>query len=102
MIKGGINRILLATDGDFFSVNRGTVRPPRQGVALPHVHGPSLRFLMDLSAPNTALFALAGGQSGNPLSPHYQDGLTDWRDGIYREIGGGGVAQLVLEPTAER
>jgi penicillin amidase len=90
----------LPTDGDFFSVNRGTALPPRQGVTLSHVHGPSLRFLMDFMAPDDALFALAGGQSGNPLSPHFADGLADWRDGRYRPITGGGVEQLILQPLS--
>jgi penicillin amidase len=90
----------LPTDGDFFSVNRGTTLPPRSGVALSHVHGPSLRFLMDLAHPDGALFVLAGGQSGNPLSPHFTDGLADWRDGTYRALQDGGVNQLVLEPES--
>ncbi|WP_374655702.1 penicillin acylase family protein [Dongia sp.] len=89
----------LPTDGDFFSVNRGTSMPPRQDVSLTHVHGPGLRFLMDFAAPDKALFALAGGQSGNPLSPHFADGLANWRDGLYRTIGDGGVEQLILQPT---
>ncbi|MBI2256413.1 MAG: penicillin acylase family protein [Proteobacteria bacterium] len=90
----------LATDGDFFSVNRGTTLPPRNGVALPHIHGPSLRFLMDFADPDGALFVLAGGQSGNPLSPHFTDGLADWRDGSYRLLKEGGSNQLVLEPVS--
>lgn len=88
----------LPTDGDFFSVNRGTALPPRQGVGLSQVHGPSLRFLLDFAKPDQALFGLAGGQSGNPLSPHYADWLADWRDGVYRTIVGGGQEQLVLQP----
>jgi penicillin amidase len=90
----------LPTDGDFFTVNRGTVLPPRQqGVTLPQIHGPSLRFLLDFAKADQALFALAGGQSGNPLSPHYADWLHDWRDGVYRTIVGGGQEQLVLQPA---
>ena len=73
--------------------------PPRGGVALSHVHGPSLRFLMDFADPDGALFAIAGGQSGNPLSPHFSDGLADWRDGGYRMLKDGGTNQLVLEPA---
>lgn len=92
----------LPTDGDFFSVNRGTTLTPRSGVALPHVHGPSLRFVMDLADPDGAQFVLAGGQSGNPLSPHFADGLADWRDGTYRALKDGGVNQLVLEPASDR
>lgn len=91
----------LPTDGDFFSVNRGTALPPRKGVALSHVHGPGLRFLLDFEHTDQAVFGLAGGQSGNPLSPHYADWLTDWRDGIYRPIVGGGQQQLVLQPADE-
>ena len=89
----------LPTDGDFFAINRGTPLPPRKGVALAHVHGPGLRFVLDFAAPEAAQFALAGGQSGNPLSPHYDDWLTDWRDGVYRGLKGGGAAQLVLQPA---
>ena len=33
-----------------------------------------------------AEISLAGGQSGNPLSPFYADWLLDWRDGKYRTI----------------
>jgi penicillin amidase len=89
----------LPTDGDFFTINRGTPLPPRQGVTLAHVHGPGLRFVLDFAAPEAAQFALAGGQSGNPLSPHYADWLNDWRDGVYRGLKGGGLAQLVLQPA---
>lgn len=89
----------LSTDGDFFTINRGTMLPPRQGVALSHIHGPGLRFLLDFADADRALFGLAGGQSGNPLSPHYADWLADWRDGVYRTIIGGGQEQLVLQPA---
>ena len=88
----------LPSDGDFFTVNRGTPLPPRQGVALAHVHGPGLRFLLDFASTDKALFAMAGGQSGNPLSPHYADWLSDWRDGVYRTLVGGGQELLVLQP----
>ena len=88
----------LPTDGDYFSVNRGTPLPPREGVALPHIHGPGLRFVHDFGDPAGPLFTLAGGQSGNPLSPHYADWLTDWRDGHYRAIIGGDGPDLILNP----
>lgn len=88
----------LPTDGDIFSVNRGTALPPRKGVDLAHIHGPGLRFLLDFAQIDQGQFGLAGGQSGNPLSPHYADWLADWREGIYRPIDGGGQKQLVLQP----
>jgi penicillin amidase len=85
----------LPTDGDFFTVNRGTAMPPRSGVALNHVHGAGLRFVYDFDQPPA--FVIAGGQSGNPLSPHYADWLADWRDGKYRSIAGG-ADRLKLNP----
>jgi penicillin amidase len=88
----------LPTDGDFFTIDRGTSPPPRQGVALSHIHGPGVRFLLDFKDPDKALFGLAGGESGNPLSPHYADWLNDWRDGLYRPLVGGAREQLVLQP----
>jgi penicillin amidase len=39
--------------------------------------------LADLSR---SRFIVATGQSGNPLSPHYGDMLTRWRDGGHVEI----------------
>lgn len=88
----------LPTDGDFFSINRGTAIPPRGGVALSHVHGAGLRFVHDFGDATGPRFTLAGGQSGNPLSPHYADWLIDWRDGNYRAISDDGITKLVLEP----
>ncbi|MBL8708005.1 MAG: penicillin acylase family protein [Rhodospirillaceae bacterium] len=88
----------LPTDGDFFTINRGTPLPPRDGVALSHVHGPGLRFLHDFGDPDGSQFGLAGGQSGHPLSPHYADWLGDWRAGAYRRIGGKGNDELILQP----
>lgn len=88
----------LATDGDYFTVNRGTALPPQDGVALPHIHGPGLRFVHDFGDKSGPFFTLAGGQSGNPLSPHYADWLSDWRDGRYRAIIGGNGPELILTP----
>lgn len=40
---------------------------------------PSLRMVVDVGAWEESRFVLPGGQSGNPLSPHYDDQLTLWR-----------------------
>lgn len=40
--------------------------------------GPVLRFVVDMHAPGSGRFALAGGQSGWPLAPHYGDLLQEW------------------------
>ncbi len=53
--------------------------------------GPSWRMIVDF-APTLAgglpegIGSYPGGQSGNPLSPHYQDLLELWRNGEYQEL----------------
>jgi penicillin amidase len=42
---------------------------------------PSLRAVFDVGAWDGDRFALPGGQSGNPLSPHYADQLPLWQRG---------------------
>ena len=62
-------------------------------------HGPSLRMIVDLAAPDEARFMIVPGQSGNPLSPHWGDLVRPWRDVAYLTFGSdesGGV--LTLEP----
>jgi penicillin amidase len=41
----------------------------------------SLRMVGDVGNWNESRFVLPGGQSGNPLSPHYEDQLPLWRSG---------------------
>lgn len=94
-----LNRIAnaeIATDGDDFTVNRGTYLPG----GFRHVHGAGLRAVYDLSDLSASRFIIATGQSGNPLSRHYDDLLEAWRDNHGLAIGrrpeGGAV--LRLEP----
>ncbi|MGH2719989.1 MAG: penicillin acylase family protein [Actinomycetota bacterium] len=42
---------------------------------------PSLRAVFDVGAWEESRFVLPSGQSGNPLSPHYDDQLPLWRSG---------------------
>ncbi len=37
----------------------------------------------DLGEPEASVFIISTGQSGNPLSPHYDDYAEAWRDGRY-------------------
>jgi penicillin amidase len=48
--------------------------------------GPALRYAIDLGDVDHALVGLAGGQSGNPGSPHYADALNDWLAGRPRPL----------------
>lgn len=41
----------------------------------------TLRMVVDLGDPDASRFVLQSGQSGNPLSPHYDDMLPLWRRG---------------------
>jgi penicillin amidase len=88
----------LATDGDAFTVNRGVPIGNPDTPDLPDVHGPTIRLIIDLKDPMQAVATLAGGQSGNPLSAHYADGLADWRDGHYRPIVQPPLHKLILTP----
>ena len=42
---------------------------------------PSMRMVLDVGNWDENLFALPGGQSGNPLSPHYDDQFRRWTRG---------------------
>jgi len=49
-------------------------------------HGPSQRIVVELSSPPKAWYQLPGGISGHPGSPHYDDLLSEWYTGKYREV----------------
>ncbi|MDY0883262.1 penicillin acylase family protein [Dongia soli] len=89
----------LPTDGDNATVSRGSPLPSQGDGLYPHIHGATLRFAIDLGKPDQPLFALAGGQSGNPLSSHYDDLLTAWRDGDVRPILQSVTHQITLKPA---
>ncbi len=46
-------------------------------------HGAGYRAVYDLGEPEDSVFIISTGQSGNPLSPHYDDYAEAWRDGRY-------------------
>jgi penicillin amidase len=58
------------------------------------------RAVVDLGDLAASRFVLAGGQSGNPFSPHYGDLFELWRRGEGVPIPGDPVATLRLEPRA--
>ncbi|MDA8231232.1 MAG: penicillin acylase family protein [Magnetospirillum sp.] len=86
----------IPTDGDDFTVNRGTFA----GEGFDHVHGAGLRAVYDLSSPMDSRFIIATGQSGNILSRHYSDLLKRWRANraIAIDSAPGETAILELEP----
>ena len=46
-------------------------------------HGAGYRAVYDLGDPANSVFVISTGQSGNPLSSHYEDYAEGWRDGEY-------------------
>ena len=46
-------------------------------------HGAGYRAIYDLGRPERTVFVVSTGQSGNPLSSHYEDSDEPWRDGRY-------------------
>jgi penicillin amidase len=54
--------------------------------------GPSYRHIVDLSDMESSLFLNPLGQSGNPLSKHYDDFLRAWSEGGYLQMLTNGYA----------
>jgi penicillin amidase len=65
--------------GDTYTVGQATVYP-HEPLANPGAIA-SLRIVMDVADWERTEVVLPGGQSGNPLSPHYADMLPLWRRG---------------------
>jgi penicillin amidase len=91
----------VATDGGDYTVNRGAVRLAASVDPYRHRIGAGFRAVYDLADLDRSLFALAMGQSGNPLSRHYDDLASAWADGGHRPLGrkpAGPAATLDLIP----
>jgi penicillin G amidase len=89
------------TDGDNFTVNRASPRvEDSTGARFDDIHGASLRVVFDLAQLDRSLFAVAGGQSGNPVSGHYADFIPLWRDGRYITMVGAETDRLRLLPES--
>ncbi|MFO0877467.1 MAG: penicillin acylase family protein [Gemmataceae bacterium] len=65
--------------GDADVINQAAVLPLHP--LTPSNNIPSLRAVFDVGAWHQSRFILPGGQSGNPLSPHYGDMLPLWQRG---------------------
>jgi penicillin amidase len=63
--------------GDAHTIPQASV-PPLDPLGDP-IAIPSLRMVVDVGAWSASRWVLPGGQSGNPLSPHYDDQLARWR-----------------------
>ncbi len=80
-------RLEAETGGDEWTISRGGLRGGAGLEAWQHVHGAGLRLVADLADPDSTLAIIATGQSGHPLSPHWDDLLPAWRDGAMIRLG---------------
>ena len=90
---------VLPTDGGDHTVNRGQTGSGGSRQSFRHLHGAGFRAIYDLSDLKNSRFALAGGQSGHPMSGWFANLLEDWRDGRYIKITGAGKEILTLLPV---
>ncbi len=65
--------------GDADTINQGSVRPMKPIGETDNIAG--MRMVVDVGHWPASRFVLAGGQSGNPLSPHYADLFEYWKRG---------------------
>jgi len=78
----------LPVDGGFHTLNRAASYPNFTRAPYAALHGATLRMVMDFSDLDRSRFLIPMGQSGNPLSPWYDNALEDWRDLRYLFIAG--------------
>ena len=78
--------IRMSTGGERETVNAGGFDITNDENPFTQNHGAGYRAVYDLANPERSVFITNTGQSGNPLSPHYRDFATDWRDGKYRTM----------------
>jgi penicillin amidase len=92
--------------GDSNTPFQSTVQP--LDPLTPPAYMPNVRMVVDVGEWANSRFVLAGGQSGNPLSPHYADMLELWKRGegvpipwAPEEVAAAAVETLVIEPAGE-
>jgi acyl-homoserine-lactone acylase len=47
---------------------------------------PAMRMIVDFAQQEPMMAQNAAGQSGNPASPHYADGIDPWLKGLYMSV----------------
>jgi len=77
----GLGRGPLAMGGDCGSLDATWYRVDADAGVFHATIGPSMRFVLDWADPDGFTILTNLGQSGNPLSPHYDDFLDDWYRG---------------------
>ncbi|MET1128621.1 MAG: penicillin acylase family protein, partial [Thermoproteota archaeon] len=81
-VIGWLNYPELEMPGGPFTVNVA----PMVGLGSGVEHGPSVRFIADMSPGATGLIVIPGGNSGSPFSPYFDNQLLDWLTGRYHPV----------------
>lgn len=97
-LAGDLLDISVPVPGSYDTVNRAHMALRNETDPFASVHGSVLRFVIDMSAPESARFMVVPGQSGNPFSRHWSDLVGPWRDFEWITLGGPAVARLELVP----
>src|SRR5690606_33411231 len=71
-----------STSGGDFTLQRGKTSG-RDPDPFANVHAAGYRGVYDFADPDSSVFVIATGQSGHPLSRHYDDLSELWRRGEY-------------------
>ena len=99
---GRLFETAIETGGGQETLNRGGLRLGGPAVGrFENRHAATLRAVYDLADLDGSRFMIAGGQSGNPLSPFYGNLVEAWRDGRYVRLTGEdneAGSNLVLRP----
>ena len=97
------NRGPVPCGGDTDTINQASVYPLSPTAPCNNIA--SLRTVIDVCAWSKSRFSIPGGQSGNPMSPHYDDLFALWQRGEgvpiaweVEEIAKVSVATLELVP----
>ena len=97
--------INVPSPGDAYSINVGRSDFNDEAAPYANRHAASYRAIYDLSDSQASLFIHSGGQSGNPLSPHYRTFAEAWARGEYigmvtdrERLAAEGAQRLLLTP----
>ncbi|MCE5972208.1 penicillin acylase family protein [Sinirhodobacter sp. WL0062] len=81
-LLGWVTNIRQSTSGGDFTLMRGMTKGTEPN-PFANVHAAGFRGVYDFADPDSSVFVIATGQSGHPLSRHYDDLSVLWRRGEY-------------------